>query len=698
MKNKFLLYIPAVLFLFISANPGKEVNKDEVLMKVTLAGLDNTHFSPATLNDDFSLKLFDLYLKRVDYSKRFFTQDDVDMLSSYKTKLDEEMKNGTSAFFDLANELLDKRVNQAESFYKEILASPIDFTIQESFETDPEKAVYITDEASFKESWRKLIKYQVMMKIYDIEAIQEKAKPDSTGTASKKKSFEEIEKEAREKVTKTISELFTRMKKLDRKDRMGIYLNCVANIYDPHTEYFSPEDKDNFDIGMSGQLEGIGAQLQETEGNIKVSSIVPGSPSWKQGKLQAGDIILTVAQGNDEPVDVVGMRLEDVVKLVRGKKGTTVKLSVKKPDGTITSIAIVRDVVVLEETYAKSAIINDEKTNQPVGYIYLPKFYADFSKPGGGRSCSKDVAKELEKLKKEGVTGVVLDLRNNGGGSLEDVVDMVGLFIPSGPVVQVKSKSGAPYILEDRNSSVLYDGPLVVMINEFSASASEILAAAIQDYKRGVIVGTTTFGKGTVQRFYDLDNFLSNEYSSFRPLGQMKVTTQKFYRVNGQSTQLKGVSPDVVFPDLYAYLEVGEKNMDFPLQWDIIQAAKYQPTNSASNLDKLTRTSNARTSNSAIFKMIKENAERLKIKKDETIFSLNYETFKKEMAEDKEVAKKFEDAKIEIPSFKVTTLSEENSLNASDTSRANRTMTWHKSIKKDAFLFEAMHIAYDIKK
>ncbi len=517
---------------------------------------------------------------------------------------------------------------------------------------------------------------------------QDKAKEKSDTV--KIKTRDEIEVEARKKVLKSNDDYFKRLKNFDRNDRLSVYFNAITGIYDPHTEFFPPKDKANFDIGMSGQLEGIGAQLQEKDGYIKVSSIVPGSASYKQGQLKTGDIILKVGQGASDPVDVVDMRLEDVVVLVRGKKGTEVRLTVKKPDASIVVIPIIRDIVLIEETYAQSAIIKGKKN---IGYIKLPSFYADFSGKGG-RSCSQDVKKEIEKLKAENVDGIILDLRYNGGGSLPDVVDMAGLFIDKGPIVQVKQKTGLPQVLDDKNSSTVYDGPLVVMINSNSASASEIMAAAIQDYKRGVIVGTSpsSFGKGTVQRFFDLDDYLPAQYSDIKPLGSVKVTTQKFYRINGDATQLKGVIPDIVLPDPYYLLDQGEKEQDYPMAWDEIAPAKYETLKANYSLDKVKAGSLERVKNNSGFALLNEQAKRLKKRKDETMISLNFDKYLAEQKLYKEESKKLDVLDKEIEGVEVITLKSDMEKINADTLKANKTKDWYKLIKKDIYLNETVAI------
>ncbi|MEO1715046.1 MAG: S41 family peptidase, partial [Bacteroidota bacterium] len=375
-------------------------------------------------------------------------------------------------------------------------------------------------------------------------------------------------------VLKTFDDWYERLEKRKRSDYLSIYINSITNVFDPHTSYFEPIEKQNFDINMSGKLEGIGARLQSDGNYTKITSVIVGGPAWKQGDLKENDKIMKVAQDGEDPIDVTGMQLDDVVSQIRGEKGTKVILTVKKIDGSIADIEIVRDVVILEEGFAKSLILHTT-AKEKVGFISLPRFYDDFYDEEG-RSCARDVATEIDKLKKENVRGIILDLRNNGGGSLRDVVTMSGFFIEKGPIVQVKARGRSPEVLEDNDPSVKWDGHLIVMVNQFSASASEILAAALQDYERAVIVGSTsTFGKGTVQRFYNLDRAIPG-YSELKPFGEIKLTTQKFYRIDGGSTQLKGVTPDIILPDMYSYIETGEKEQEYPMNWTQIAPVPHE--------------------------------------------------------------------------------------------------------------------------
>ncbi|WP_420911800.1 carboxy terminal-processing peptidase [Rufibacter ruber] len=464
-------------------------------------------------------------------------------------------------------------------------------------------------------------------------------------------------------------------------------------MYDPHTEYFAPKEKEDFDYEFSGRLEGIGAVLQEKDGFIRVSEITPGSPSYLQGDLKPGDLILKVAQGDQAPVDIQGMRIDKAVSLIRGKKGTEVRLTVKKVDGTMKVISIIRDVVVREEGYAKSLLIKGAK---PIGYIHLPGFYADF-KNAGGRNSGKDVAEEIQKLKQENAQGIILDLRNNGGGSLQDVVDMVGLFIKSGPVVQVKSANGPAAVLEDRDPQVQFGGPLVVLVNENSASASEILAAAIQDYKRGVIVGSSTYGKGTVQQFFDLDQVLPASFDAVKPLGHLKLTTQKYYRISGKTVQLRGVTPDVTLPDTYTYLKYGEKEQDYALPFDEIQGAKFSAWGSpAVPFEKVKESSKKRINSSPTFSLINQAALQLKERTEQSTRSLKLSTYLAQERANQAQAKKLEDARKTIPALDVATLKVDVSKLAADTAASARFQAFTRNAKKDLYIQEAVSIIKDI--
>jgi len=691
--------------------PDENIKKNAVLIKLILQGLSRSHYQLIEVNDAFSAKVFDLYLERLDFNKRFLTQSDVEQLKKYKYMIDDEAKNGTYKFFNRSVEIINNRIKETETYYKDILAHPFNFEIDETIELNIEKITWVKDAAELKERWRKSTKFQALSRLTNQLQIQQTALANND-TTIQIKSFETLEEEIRKKLLKSHDEWYKRMDKIERSDRLMVYINSITNTYDPNTAWFPPKDKENFDIALSGRLEGIGAQLQERNGNIKVVSIVPGSACWTQGQLKAGDFILKVGQGEGEPVDIVDMRVDFAVKLIRGKKGTEVRLTVKKLDGSIIVIPIIRDVVILEETYAKSTVIsrNDivasakSKKDDPVkrfGYIKLPKFYADFNKTGG-RNCADDVKKELEKLKKENIDGLIIDLRNNRGGSLTDAVNMAGLFIEKGPIVQIKSRHGAPYILRDYDPLVHYDGPLVVMVNSFSASASEIFAAAMQNYKRGIIIGSaSTFGKGTVQRFYNLDDFLHGETDDIKPLGSIKLTTQKFYRIDGGATQLKGVNTDIVLPDAYSYLDLGAKELDNAMPWDEIEPVLYVPCNmlvsGLNNLEKIKKKSRSRIKSNVTFNLIDENAERYSKQRDKTIWNLNIDKYKEEQKKIKEEAKKYKNLQKEIPEMNIYSIKSDLLIINTDSSKLQRTKAWHQNLKKDIYLFEAIAIMDDMK-
>lgn len=688
----FILLPLAGLVFFLSYVPYKSAQKsprDEVTLSIMTAGLNSGHYNPLAFDDAFSEKAYKLYLQRLDPGKKFLLQADVNELSVYNHNIDEQITKGSFEFFEKSYSIITQRISECQAYYKDILSKPFDFEADESFETDPDKLNYCASSADLKEVWRKFLKYQVLIRLAEMMDTQEKAL-EKKDTAYKEKTPVQMEEEARKKVLKSNDELFVRYAKFDRGDRMASYLNALCNVYDPHTEFFAPADKANFDIGMSGQLEGIGAQLQEKDGQIKVSNIVPGSASWRQGQLKAGDIILKVAQGASDPVDVTDMKLDDVVKIVRGKKGTEVRLTVKKVDGSIIVIPIIRDIVVLEETYAQSALI---ETKKKIGYIRLPGFYNDFK---GGRNCSDDIKKELEKLKAEGAQGVILDLRDNGGGSLQDVINIAGFFITKGPVVQVKQKSYPAMAYSDKDPGIVFDGPLMVMINENSASASEIMAAAIQDYKRGIIIGSNSFGKGTVQQFMDLDEYVLPQFDSLKPLGSVKLTIQKFYRINGGTTQLKGVAPDISLPDLYRYLGYGEKELEFPLPNDGVKAANYDRWNKKIDIDKLEKSSKSRVEKSEYFQFIEQTAKELKNDRDNSQVSLNLKKYRAESKQRKEEGKMLEELQKEITDMTVNNLQADLKNIQSDTVKTAKNTAWLKTLKKDHYLYESMKVMEEL--
>ena len=682
--------LSAILWGFIPTEKKADPEKDKLLLELLTMVLERGHYSPVAIDDAFSKKVYTKYLEGIDPTKRFFLQSDIEEFSKFELQIDDMIKRKDLTFFNLTNTRLLQRMQESRAIYEEVLAGPFDFTSNENINVDYEKLPYAKSKKELMDRWRKQLKLQALSSITDKQKLEEDKK--AKDAAYTVKSFETIEKEVRENSLKSLDEYFDFIQKeLTRNDWFSIYLNAIVERFDPHTFYFSPEDKEKFDVSMSGTFEGIGARLQKKNDAVEISELISGGPAWKGKELEAGDLILKVAQGKEEPIDVAGMRLDDVVKKIKGPKGTEVRLTVKKVDGSIKVISIIRDEVETEETFAKSSIV--EKDGKRFGIIYLPKFYIKFENKEN-RDAYKDVALEIERLKAENIDGLVMDLRDNGGGSLETVVKMVGLFIPEGPVVQVKAPDRNPEILPDPDKKVQYDGPLVVMINNFSASASEIFAAAIQDYKRGIVVGSKhSYGKGTVQNVIDLNQFIRG--NSYGDLGALKTTIQKFYRINGGSTQREGVMSDIVFPDRYSYLDMGERDEESALPWDKIAPAKYEPL--PINYDQIIANSKKRIATNSYFKLIDENAKWIFDRKDENTFSLNLNQFKKEIAQSDAKIKKFKVLSDYNNKLKFNSLPYEVVLFEKDSLLKQKRERWHEDLQKDLYIEETLNVIAEIK-
>lgn len=718
MKNKILipLFIVGALAAFFSfrlvegSNDGGDRKKK--VLETVIKTIHDEHFAPRALDDSFSTRIYHRVIESLDYGKRFFTQKDMEALDKHEFTLDDEIKADNFDFFNQINELFTKRINDAEVMYKEILTKPFSFNGNDSIILSGDRLTFPKDDNGLKQRWTEYLKYATLSKFVDLKKEQEKRSENKDKKADTVaiKSEVQLEKEARESVTKNQELFFKRLRKIKDDDRFAIYINAITQSEDPHTDYLPPKDKQRFDEAMSGSFFGIGAQLKEEEGKIKIIAVLPGTPAKKQGQLKAGDEIQKVAQGSDEPVDVAGWDIDDVVQKIRGKKGTEVRLTVKHLDASTQVIPIIRDAVQMEETFAKSVIIKAKEGN--MGYIYLPEFYADFNRSGNGRRCFIDVAIEVEKLNKSGVKGIILDLRGNGGGSLEDVVQMGGLFIDKGPMVQVKSSGENAMHMDDERSGTLYDGPLVIMVNQGSASASEILAAAMQDYKRAVIVGTPTFGKGTVQRLVSLDDKYArsnpidaiadaatlNGSDNKSPIGSIKITFQKFYRINGGSTQLKGVTPDISLPDPYSEIDMGERRDKAALQWDEIPAANYETAPQAVSAAPLADLSKKRIASNPSFKLIQENAQKIKAREDDNASSLNEIAFRKSIDELNATSKKMEEIEKKGNPLQIINVKEDLETINQDSSRISKNADWIKNLQKDIYLSETVNILSDLYK
>ncbi|HEY3385569.1 MAG TPA: carboxy terminal-processing peptidase [Saprospiraceae bacterium] len=669
-------------------------DKEELILKAVLAMLNQYHFKNPPLDDAFSHRMYDTYMDRLDGMKRFLIMEDLDLLDDYQDSLDDYIKETDLKFFEISYKLINNSIEKTRKWYPELLSQPFDFTIQDSIETDGKKRQYAKNDAELKEFWRSYLKYEVLTELADKIKAQDEATEIPEGG---KKSIAELEADARKDVKENFDDWYERMDKVRRSDRFEMYVNTITNVFDPHSDYFNPKEKEDFDINMSGRLEGIGARLQMDGDYTKVIAIIPGGPAWKQKELEVDDKIFKVQQETEvEPVDVTGWLVDEVVTLVRGPKGTKVTLTVRKADGSVREITILRDEVILDEGFAKSALLELEGSVGNVGYITLPKFYADFENPNG-RSCAEDVEMEVKKLMQANVKGIILDLRNNSGGSLNDVVQMSGLFIENGPIVQVKGRTAEPYELKDKDEKVVYTGPLIVMVNTQSASASEILAAAMQDYGRAVIVGShSTFGKGTVQRFFDLDKAVSGN-EEFKPLGDVKITLQKFYRVNGGSTQLKGVTPDINLPDNQQFIESGEREMEYPMEWSEIKPVQYsQEIVKLTKLDEIRKKSEARIKTSEQFSKVLANAQRIKEIREESVVPLQLDQYRALDIAREEESKEFKKSFGKIDKLKTQNLAIDLQSIQSDSSKVGRNEAWMETMGKDIYIEETLLIMKDL--
>ncbi len=672
-------------------------DKDKLLIDLISYVLERSHYDAKDINNQFSKEVFEDYIKALDPLKRYFYQSDIDDFLAYELEIDDQIRDKDLSFFNLTYERLQKRMEEAQKFYVDILENPFDFTLNESINRDYDELKYVKNKKEMKNRWREQLKLNALSNLYD--KIEDQEKQLKKELADRNKDFEEkqikaLEEEARAITRTSFEDFFNFNKDLERKDWFSLYLNSIVEEFDPHTYYFAPQDKDRFDISMSGKLEGIGARLQKKSDNIKIVEVISGGPAWRGEEVEVGDLITKVKQEDEkEPVSVVGMRLDDAVNLIKGPKGTKVTLTVKKVDGTIEDIEITRDVVELEETYAKSSLV--KKSDKAYGVINLPKFYFDMENYNK-RNAALDVKKEIERLKDQGMEGLVIDLRNNGGGSLQTVVEIAGLFIKKGPVVQVKFKEREPEVLKDRDEAIVWDGPLVILVNELSASASEILAAAMQDYKRAIIIGSKqTYGKGTVQNVMDLNRWMRN--NDLGDLGALKLTTQKFYRVNGGSTQLEGVKSDVVVPDRYSYIDIGEKDQENPLAWDKISPATYDVWGGYIDFEKAINNSKARMAQNKQLQLIDQNAKWVKEIRDDTVYSLNLEKYKAEIEENKKQSERF-DAIDEYKSpLEYTSLPYELALIEKDSILAKKRDRWHENLSKDVYMEEAVNVLEDMK-
>ena len=695
MKKIFITSFLIFSLLFVSWKFSEvkfdDPNKDKLLIELLKYVLDKGHYQSLDINDELSKKVYNSYLDMIDPQKKYFLNSDLREFKKFEKLIDDQWLSYDLAFFNLTHTRLIQRINEVEMFLPSLFNSTFEFDIDENINVDFENLTFSKNDKERKERWRKQLKFS-MLDLYDIKILdQEKSIKSNKDYVVKSES--QLLKESLKIVNDNINDIFDLMNDIQRKDWFSNYVNSFVSQYDPHTTYFKPEDKDRFDVNISGRFDGIGARLQKRDGGIEIVQIILGGPLWKDKKIEAGDEIIKVGEPGKDPINVIGMRIDDAIKLIKGPKGTIVELTVRrKTDNEIKTFPITRDEVVLEESYAKSTLIN--KDNKTFGLITLPKFYVDFN-DSKEINCATDVKNEIINLKKEGIEGLVLDLRNNGGGALQTVVDMTGLFIKTGPIVQVKSIGNRKKVLYDKDPSLLWDGPLVILVNQMSASASEIMAAALQDYERAVVIGSNnTFGKGTVQNVLDLNRFLSN--SDF-DLGALKITTEKFYRINGGSVQLKGVESDIVTPNTYSHIDIGEADEKNPLKWDQIDKASYRKWDGYYNLESVINDSKLRVSKNELFNLIDQNAKWFSERRENKSYSLNYNTFKNEQKKNKLKLKKFDKVKEYSNNLRFNLLSDQSSnIKDTDEYKENR-KRWHNSLKSDIYVNESINVLLNLK-
>ena len=660
-------------------------------MKLITYLLEEGHFQPKEINDDLSQAVYTSFLDQIDPFKNYFLKSDIDEFEEFKTELDNQILAHDVSFFNLVYDRFLIRFEDSRDMYSKVLELPFDFSLQEVYSTDYENNSYVNSKSDMFERWRKQLKFYTISNYYDLITADKKSQEADENFKSRPRS--QIEIEARESILKTMTENFSVLEDIRRQDWLSVYINAIAVEFDPHTFYFAPSDKDRFDAQMTGKYEGIGARLQKRMDEITITELISGGSAWRQDKLEVGDAIIKVRQEDEqEAISVIGMRLDDAVKLIKGPKGSNVILTLKKVDGTIEDLSIPRDEILLEETYAKSTKV--VKNGVTFGVINLPKFYIDFQ-DSNSRNAATDVKKEIELLKAEGMEGLVLDLRNNGGGSLKTVVDIGGLFIDQGPIVQVRSTGNNKEVLEDKQRGIEWDGPLVILVNELSASASEILAAAMQDYKRAIVIGSKqTYGKGTVQNIIDLNRMIKANTNG--DMGAFKFTTQKYYRINGGSTQLEGVKSDIIVPGRFSYMEMGEKEQDNPLEWDEIEPANYQTWESSLNYKTTIENSYTRLNLSDEIKLIDDNARWIKSVRDQEVYQLNYEKYSENINLNEKESKRFDqlldyqtDLTFEPLSYELPKMKQDSIF------KINRNR-WHKNLSKDIYMEEALNVLNDL--
>ncbi|MCD0490430.1 carboxy terminal-processing peptidase [Pedobacter sp. MC2016-14] len=671
-KTATLLVLAAITLSF--AQKKGEPGKQQKLLMIVGYSLQKYHYLSPVINDDFSKALWKDYVDALDGKKNILLKADVNALSKYQTYLDNEMRGDSLLFFPEITNIYAKRRAEVATLYKELLSKPFVFEKNGIIELDRTPKDFPKNETERRERWKNSLKFITLQKLTELQDTRLNSK---SGDATYHKTDLQLEQEARQFVLKQYDRIYNRYNAYSEDKLFGNYLNVITRYLDPHTDYMAPVDKKSFDERMGNRFYGIGIQLNETEGQIKMAALTPGSPAFKSGAFAVNDVLTKIGQGPTGPMtEVAGMEIEDVVKLIRGDKGTIVRIGYKKTDGTNAITPLVRAEIKQEEALARSAVILEK--GKKIGYLNLPLFYDDFGNPNGSH-CADDVAREIVKLKADQVDGIVMDLRFNGGGSLNEVIKMVGLFVGSGPVVQTRNSKGEAQVYASKNELPLYTGPLTVMVNEYSASASEIFAGAIQDYKRGLIVGTTTFGKGTVQNTSGLGP---------QENGALKLTISKFYRVNGASTQQKGIVPDVILPNGGETRKNHEGDQPHAMPWDQVAVAKYKSW--SVNIDSIAALATQRLAAEPAFSEIRNNNVWLE-KHPDTLKTMTVAQYKADLEYRRKIAKQ---------NGLVQKLKDENILKVNPAAvipeeKQASYLDWYKKIAADLYIRQAVFVTLD---
>jgi carboxyl-terminal processing protease len=699
--------------------------REPMLAELATVLLTEKHLLRRPIDDALSKEAFPEYLEQLDGAKQLLLQEHVSLLSAYADRMDDQLRARDFVLARKGAALAASRRKVVAKVVADIMSRPLDFSQPGEIEVDPEKLSYCRTEAELRERWQGVLKLQVLERVQQMESLLEDGGKQAAKARSRKASDphgatsgeqeddraaaialseiprtpEEREVKARKDVASAYETRFTRLATVESLEPAQQFLNAITAAYDPHTQYLPPADKENFDIAITGTVEGIGALLGEKEHYVVVQEVVPGGAAWQAGELQAGDLILAVAQDGKDPVDVTDMPLDKVVAMIRGPKGTRVTLTVKKPEGAIESIAITRDVVKIETAYARAAVLDLGPRQEPMGYILLPTFYGDMGRPKPGeRNATADVRALLAQFEKRKLRGAIIDVRGNGGGLLNHARDISGLFVDKGPIVQARDFEGQVDVLADDDPSVAFRGNVVVLVDRFSASASEILAGALQDYERAVIVGTgPTHGKGTVQGVIELDRVAPAPAKD--SLGVFKLTVQQFFRVNGASTQWKGIIPDIVLPDPASYIDSGERSLPHSIPWTSVPALDFTRQPHTWKTAALVTASRQRVQASAPFARIESFGKLIKARRADTRQPLDRAGWEAKRKRDKEALEaadpKLKDHK---PLFSVDLVSDPSmpSVALQDKKLRARIDAWKTDLARDIWVDEALHVLSDM--